>query len=802
MNKLKGYWEDMCGLIIRPQRCDYDITNLGHQLFRIGVGIYERTDLTILNPRGMALQCSHFEPTQAQRPSAKMPCVVYLHGNCGSRQDATECVTVLLPHGISLFTFDFSGSGLSEGEYVSLGYFEKQDLVSVIDYLNEKGNVSRIGLWGRSMGAVTSIMYSSKDHSISSIVCDSPFSSLQELMQDLVMSYKPWIPRWMLRIAINTMRASITKKAHFDINDLDTTKYASQCPVPMLLGHAKDDQLVPISHAKTISERYQGECSLMEFDGGHNSDRPEVFLSTVATFFTHHLINKSAPTRREASSSASPARSHVDPIAGLQSPSHLESDGVLFNDEQNEDELAALLHTANQSHQQEEKVPETDEEKHLAAEAAERAEDVILARQAQVEEERCAAELERLKAEEESLAAEAAEAEKLAAERKVEEERLAAEAEKQAEEERLAAEKKAEEERLAAEAERLAAEKAEEERLAAEAEAEKLAAEKKAEEERLAAEAEKQAEEERLAAEKKAEEERLAAEAEEAERLAAEKAEEERLAKEAAEAEKLAAERKAEEEKLAAEAEAEKLAAEKKAEEERLAAEKQAEEERLAAEKKAEEERLAAEAAEAERRAAEKAEEERLAAEKAEEDRLAKEAAEAEKLAAEKKAEEERLAAEAEKQAEEERLVAEKKAEEERLAAEAAEAERLAAEKAEEERLAKEAAEAEKLVAEKKAEEERLAAEAEKQAEEEKLAAEKQAEEERLAAEAAEAERVAKMEEESLAAEEETKVAEEKEGAESAEEEKPSAEGDQSENEKETESQEKEQTEEKTPTDD
>ena len=117
---------------------------------------------------------------------------------------------------------------------------------------------------------------------------------------------------------------------------------------------------------------------------------------------------------------------------------------------------------------------------------------------------------------------------------------LAVEAAKKAEEERLAKEaaeaaKKAEEERLAKEAAE-AAKKAEEERLAKEAA-------KKAEEERIAkeaAEAAKKAEEERIAKEaaeaaKKAEEERLAKEAAEA----AKKAEEERLAKEAARKEEL-----------------------------------------------------------------------------------------------------------------------------------------------------------------------------------------------------------------------------------------------------------------------
>ena len=181
----------------------------------------------------------------------------------------------------------------------------------------------------------------------------------------------------------------------------------------------------------------------------------------------------------------------------------------------------------------------------------------------------------------------------------------------------------------------------------------------------LAAQAEQEAarlEAERIAAEK-AEQERLEAERREAERIAAEKAEQERLEAERREAERIAAE-KAEQERLEAERrEAERIAAEK-AEQERLEAERR-EAERIAAEK-AEQERL-----EAERREAERLEAERIAAEKAEQERLEAERLEAERLAAEK-AEQERLEAEAAAAAEAEAAEAEK-ANEEAQAQESAE---------------------------------------------------------------------------------------------------------------------------------
>lgn len=55
--------------------------------------------------------------------------------------------------------FDFSGSGMSEGEFVTLGVRESQDLEDVIEVLYNEGKIREFGLWGRSMGAVTGTVW-------------------------------------------------------------------------------------------------------------------------------------------------------------------------------------------------------------------------------------------------------------------------------------------------------------------------------------------------------------------------------------------------------------------------------------------------------------------------------------------------------------------------------------------------------------------------------------------------------------------------------------------------------------------
>ena len=55
--------------------------------------------------------------------ASKQPdcCVIYLHANNGSRVEGLHYLESLFKAGYNVCLMDFSGSGLSEGEYVSLG---------------------------------------------------------------------------------------------------------------------------------------------------------------------------------------------------------------------------------------------------------------------------------------------------------------------------------------------------------------------------------------------------------------------------------------------------------------------------------------------------------------------------------------------------------------------------------------------------------------------------------------------------------------------------------------------------------
>ncbi|KAI4317722.1 hypothetical protein L6164_025570 [Bauhinia variegata] len=281
--------EQLVNFIIRPPRAEYDPKNdLLDQEFMLKGKWYQRKDVEIKNSRGDILQCSHYMSIIS--PEGKpLPCVIYCHGNSGCRADASEAAIILLPSNITVFTLDFSGSGLSGGEHVTLGWNEKDDLKAVVDYLRADGNVSLIGLWGRSMGAVTSLMYCAEDPSIAGVVLDSPFSDLVDLMMELVDTYKVRLPKFTVKFAIQYMRKAIQKKAKFDIMDLNTIKVAKSCFVPALLGHGIEDDFIQPHHSDRIFEVYMGDKNIIKFEGDHNSPRPQFYFDSINIFF-HNVL--------------------------------------------------------------------------------------------------------------------------------------------------------------------------------------------------------------------------------------------------------------------------------------------------------------------------------------------------------------------------------------------------------------------------------------------------------------------------------------------------------------------------------
>jgi len=294
---LGDFWNQLVDCICRPPRDVYTVEDLvGGTDGKFSIARFRgrRQDVTLVNKGGLSLQCSHYIPLDAEGKDVrgkdgKLPCVIYCHCNSGSRRDAEEAVYILIPLGVSVFTLDFAGSGLSEGKWVTLGANEVEDVQCAVDHLRSTGKVSTLGMWGRSMGAVTALMYAQRDPSIAGMVIDSPFSRLTELMLEIVEEQKLPIPKPFLKMAVAAMKRSVRKRAGFEIDKVSPLDAVPQCFIPVLFGHATEDTFIKIAHSEKLHTAYAGDKNLIRFEGDHNSRRPEFFYSSVSVFFHNTL---------------------------------------------------------------------------------------------------------------------------------------------------------------------------------------------------------------------------------------------------------------------------------------------------------------------------------------------------------------------------------------------------------------------------------------------------------------------------------------------------------------------------------
>jgi dipeptidyl aminopeptidase/acylaminoacyl peptidase len=288
-DKINFSYESLWKYIIRPTRYNYSEDLLGPTSFIYRGKVYQRKDYELISSMGYTMKCSFVEPEISYRPKDEMPLVLYLHGNSSSRLEGMRMTEELLKKDINLFLIDFPGCGLSGGEYISLGYHEKDDVGVIIDFIENLPGVGNIGIWGRSMGAATTMLYAHKDPRVKAICVDSPFADFKKLAKELTLRYAN-IPNFILETILSFIRSTIKKKNGMDINLLKPIEAAKKTFQPVLFIHAKNDELIGYQHSNDLFEVYKGPKSIKLLDtGGHNSRRPTIIIKQIGDFFKKYL---------------------------------------------------------------------------------------------------------------------------------------------------------------------------------------------------------------------------------------------------------------------------------------------------------------------------------------------------------------------------------------------------------------------------------------------------------------------------------------------------------------------------------
>jgi pimeloyl-ACP methyl ester carboxylesterase len=268
--------------VIRPPRVRYAVDSVPSSISVPGHPDVPRESVHFMNPRGHSIVGSLYLPHDATK------CIIYLHGNASCQVEGVFLVPVFGPAGLAVFCFDFAGCGMSEGDTISLGWFERDDVAAAIAILRSQHGIEQFALWGRSMGAATSFFAIAREPTIACAVVDSPFASLSRLVRELAGGFG--VPGCLSRLAAWYLKRKVMARAEFDISAVAPISPARQCEVPLFVIHGRDDDFISPEHSRRIFDAYAGAEKVIEIvPGDHGMPRPASVLGSAMLFLARWL---------------------------------------------------------------------------------------------------------------------------------------------------------------------------------------------------------------------------------------------------------------------------------------------------------------------------------------------------------------------------------------------------------------------------------------------------------------------------------------------------------------------------------
>ena len=104
--------------------------------------------------------------------------VILLHGYRGDRTHMIDRARFLMSNGYSVLLYDARGCGESDGDLVSIGYHETNDLIAAVALMHDRG-VDRLACLGVSQGGATVLLASGRLDSIACVIVESTYDRIE-----------------------------------------------------------------------------------------------------------------------------------------------------------------------------------------------------------------------------------------------------------------------------------------------------------------------------------------------------------------------------------------------------------------------------------------------------------------------------------------------------------------------------------------------------------------------------------------------------------------------------------------------
>ena len=170
--------------------------------------------------------------------------MIMVHGYRGDGASIISPIKQMKKAGYNLLIPDLRGHGFSEGDYIGMGWDDREDIIQWIDYLLSKDPHASIILYGVSMGGATVMDVAGEKlpHQVKAIIEDCGYTSVWDI-------FKAHIDMNNIESEVALHMASLVTKirAGYYLEDVRPIEQVKKSQTPMLFIHGAEDNFVPFS---------------------------------------------------------------------------------------------------------------------------------------------------------------------------------------------------------------------------------------------------------------------------------------------------------------------------------------------------------------------------------------------------------------------------------------------------------------------------------------------------------------------------------------------------------------------------
>ena len=216
---------------------------------------------------------------------------IVVHGYGGSGKLMSDKSKYFYDMGYNVLIPDLRGHGKSEGDYIGMGWKDRLDIISWINFITKENPNAEIVLHGTSMGAATVLMTSGENlpSNVKAIVADCAYTSAWDEFSYQLETYLK-VPSYYI---LNVTNMVTKLKAGYSLKEASALESVKKATVPILFIHGDKDKFVPYSMMDKLYDATNSPKEKLTIEGGEhaNSDlvSPFLYWLTVEDFLNQYV---------------------------------------------------------------------------------------------------------------------------------------------------------------------------------------------------------------------------------------------------------------------------------------------------------------------------------------------------------------------------------------------------------------------------------------------------------------------------------------------------------------------------------